>query len=835
MSRYLIIVPFLDFWRTRAEKTPLALRSLAAPTPIGLSAVMYGADDNLDAQGINPLLFNATNTVPIADLIAEDAPVANAKYICKKPMQLLGVDAGTPLAWSPDGKHLAFCARNSSIFVFSVIQSETDQANPVFRPMAVLDAHIHKVAGLLFHPKLPFLLSCGYEGILVWDLTTSSLASCIVRKSLQTHRQFAPSEDSHDGQVECMCWLMQGDVLATGGKDAMLKLWLFDPEGPLSHIETITAHKAPILCLSFSPATLRLASSGRDSTIKIWDGESITADGRERRVDDSSIKVGLLQNLEGHRGDVTSLCWAKSGEVILSGARDNAIHIWSLDSGKYFRSLEGHTGDILKIILLNEEKLLISGSADGSFRLWQMQPLVPVALLGAPVSQQEQSEWKAGDQRDARAEAARTVSAEMQMGILQDIVSPSAAVATPAAIASAEAVDMLLHSTTAFVNTPLVSLDINPAMPFIAASSGDGYLRVWHIASLLNPQMVHEFTSHSDKVTAVKLIHEGRHIISSSRDFSAHIYDSGSLRRLDTIRQRGALLSLAAVPPEQNIVLVAGTDGYDICAYRLGVLTMVDNCTEPLMRFSGHSGRIVAMDVSPAGNIFVTASHDFSVLVWELPRDSDAGRGGPSKPYRPIGKLNSADAHVLSVAFNADGSQMATCSADHSVSLWKVKGKSFSLVWRLAQAHESVVTSVCFGHGLSEGLLISASWDKTIKIWEWGLTPKKSSDCVSVLRGHTAKINALSLIPGQGEYLLSAGEDCTIRLWRLSAPFEMHAMYVAPSNELGFTSLDSVASWFISGSANGLVRIWPLPFSPESLSRFFESNSPAAIGTNISS
>jgi WD40 repeat protein len=52
---------------------------------------------------------------------------------------------------------------------------------------------------------------------------------------------------------------------------------------------------------------------------------------------------------------------------------------------------------------------------------------------------------------------------------------------------------------------------------------------------------------------------------------------------------------------------------------------------------------------------------------------------------------------------------------DHGIILWKVNGKSVKKLWEVPHAHDSVVGSVTFGKRGSADLLISSSWDYTIK------------------------------------------------------------------------------------------------------------------------
>lgn len=62
---------------------------------------------------------------------------------------------------------------------------------------------------------------------------------------------------------------------------------------------------------------------------------------------------------------------------------------------------------------------------------------------------------------------------------------------------------------------------------------------------------------------------------------------------------------------------------------------------------------------------------------------------------------------------------------------------------------------------LDSELIASASFDKTVKIWEW-----KSGSLVASLEGHTEIVRALDLL--EENYLLVSGsDDRSLKIWRL--------------------------------------------------------------------
>ena len=125
--------------------------------------------------------------------------------------------------------------------------------------------------------------------------------------------------------------------------------------------------------LEYSAASNCLASCGRDSVIKIWNCETLQGEARERRRDDTGITCQLINNLEGHRGDVVSIAWSETGATLVSGARDNSIKVWNPHSSECLRTLKGHKGDVHRLIMLPGD-MLWSAAADGAFKIWRLLP-----------------------------------------------------------------------------------------------------------------------------------------------------------------------------------------------------------------------------------------------------------------------------------------------------------------------------------------------------------------------------------------------------------------------------------------------------------------------------
>ncbi|MBE9179672.1 serine/threonine protein kinase [Oculatella sp. LEGE 06141] len=106
------------------------------------------------------------------------------------------------------------------------------------------------------------------------------------------------------------------------------------------------------------------------------------------------------------------------------------------------------------------------------------------------------------------------------------------------------------------------------------------------------------------------------------------------------------------------------------------------------------------------------------------------------------------------------------------------------------------------------GSVISASADKTIKIWNL-----ETGQVVRTLTGHTSFVNALAISP-DGQTLVSGGADRTIMIWNLETGEPLHTL----NGDFGFINALSISfngKLLASGGDDGVVRIWDIATGAE--------------------
>src|SRR5262249_3290095 len=125
------------------------------------------------------------------------------------------------------------------------------------------------------------------------------------------------------------------------------------------------AHTAAPRCVRFSPDGQRIASSGLDATIRIWEPTT----GRVERV-----LSGHATPAEGPAGRGPPAGWGASchpeGRRPASRSSDRTVKLWDLASGKELRTFREHAGRVLSVAYSPDGARIASADGAGTILLW---------------------------------------------------------------------------------------------------------------------------------------------------------------------------------------------------------------------------------------------------------------------------------------------------------------------------------------------------------------------------------------------------------------------------------------------------------------------------------
>lgn len=191
--------------------------------------------------------------------------------------------------------------------------------------------------------------------------------------------------------------------------------------------------------------------------------------------------------------------------------------------------------------------------------------------------------------------------------------------------------------------------------------------------------------------------------------------------------------------------------------------------------------------VSPDGAAVLTASFDYSLILWSLRTQTERLR------------LLGHDAGANAVAFAHGGRRAVSGGDDGVVGLWDLDRGT--LLHRF-EGHGEKVASVAVS---PDGrLAASAGWDRTVRLWDL-----ERRVPAGVLRGFDGTVNAVAFLP-DGRHVVAAGYDGTLRSWRIdgqgdgSEPERTLTGHGLPVNALAVADTGLV----VSAGTDETVRLW---------------------------
>ncbi|KAM9417465.1 notchless protein homolog 1 isoform 1-T2 [Salvelinus alpinus] len=140
----------------------------------------------------------------------------------------------------------------------------------------------------------------------------------------------------------------------------------------------------------------------------------------------------------------------------------------------------------------------------------------------------------------------------------------------------------------------------------------------------------------------------------------------------------------------------------------------------------------------------VSGSDDFTLFLWN-----------PAEDKKPLARLTGHSALVNEVLFSPDTRLLASASFDKSIKIWD--GRTGKYLQSL-RGHVGAVYQVAWS--ADSRLMVSGSSDSTLKVWDIK-TGKLHTD----LPGHADEVFAVDWSP-DGQRVVSGGKDKCLRIWR---------------------------------------------------------------------
>jgi WD40 repeat protein/DNA-binding Lrp family transcriptional regulator len=210
---------------------------------------------------------------------------------------------------------------------------------------------------------------CGNEHrVVLWDAKAG--------KQIQ---EFRPQGNT----ISQLLFSPDGETLIVAGS-AGVHLFALQQE---SASRDLSGHSGSVFAAAVSPDGRMVATGGRDGVVRLWE----IASGKERRA------------MYGDTASVGAAAFSADGTVLATGSNNGFIRLWDVASGQRLHSFDGHRGAVIAVAFAQRDSALITASVDGTALVWDLPALLEVGRSkGIQLSaQQVQTLWRDVASEDA--------------------------------------------------------------------------------------------------------------------------------------------------------------------------------------------------------------------------------------------------------------------------------------------------------------------------------------------------------------------------------------------------------------------------------------------------
>ncbi|KAJ2477977.1 60S ribosomal subunit assembly or modification protein [Coemansia sp. RSA 2320] len=310
----------------------------------------------------------------------------------------------------------------------------------------------------------------------------------------------------------------QQSVAVSGGGDDRAYVWRLDSGEPVAELER---HSDSVSAVGFSSDGRLVASGGMDGRVHVHGG------------DQWQQRTAVLEGPD----EVQCLAWHPKGAVLLAGARDATLWMWSLPAGDFMHVFHGHSAAVTCARFTNSGRHVVSGAEDGALIVWDPKTAAIVR------------QFTSTDERFHQAAITALDVARDDQTILTGSVDCSAKLVHVNG-------SVLGSLNNASDSVEAVALSAG-SLPLAATGSVDGSLSIWDVNTL----RLRATLRHDDSVTRVMWHDDAPLLTSVSMDATVRTWDARSGDCVRVWRGHQAGILDAALARDGRSVVTASDDG----------------------------------------------------------------------------------------------------------------------------------------------------------------------------------------------------------------------------------------------------------------------------------
>ncbi|KAJ1815399.1 60S ribosomal subunit assembly or modification protein [Coemansia sp. RSA 2598] len=308
----------------------------------------------------------------------------------------------------------------------------------------------------------------------------------------------------------------QQTLAVSGGGDDRAYLWRVDTGETVGELEK---HEDSVSSVKFSADGSLVATGGMDGKVNVYQTDGLA-------------KCAVLEGPD----EIQWVNWHPKGNVLLAGANDASMWMWSLPNGDFMNVFNGHAAPVTCGRFTNSGRQIVSGSEDGSLIIWDPKT-ASIVRQYLPTDERFHKEGI----------TALAISRDDQIILTGSMDGTAKLVHVNGSVLGS------LENATESVE----AVGLCSALPLAASGSVDGSLSIWDI----NTMRLRTTLNHDDSVTRL-LWHENSPMLTSvSMDCTVRTWDArtGDCVRVSKGHQEGIMDF--ALTRDGHTVVTASDDG----------------------------------------------------------------------------------------------------------------------------------------------------------------------------------------------------------------------------------------------------------------------------------
>ena len=547
-----------------------------------------------------------------------------------------------------------------------------------YREMALLTGHTEVVRAVAFSPDGKTLASGARDAtVKLWNVETGENITTLSRNAIG---------------VESVAFSRNGKMLAAGTEGGPIKLW--DIENG-QNLATFKGEAPRVFSVAFSSDGKTVASGGSDNTIKLWDVET----------------KQNIATLTGHESIIFSVAFSPDGRILASGSQDDTVKLWHVETGQNIYTFK-HRERVFSVAFSPDGKVVAGGAWRG-IKLWNIETGEEVRLKGGTTVRSGSIAFSPDGATFASAGVDRFGGTSGAV-TLWDIETGKELATLPGHTERIPAVAFSPDGTT------------------IASGLRDGTVKLWNVKTGEN---IHTYRGGG---YAVAFSPDGKTLAARSwKDIK--LWDVATRKSTSTIsisREQLTTSTALAFSPDSQ-VLAWGT-GDQVKLRKHATKSLFGFMGRNTITLKGHTDEVRSVAFSPDGKVLASSVRS-GVKLWDTETSAN------------IATLEGASGPVV---FSPDGRILASHGNVQEIKLWNLETQTDIMTLR---GKAGAVFDLTFSPDGTT--LVSGQGFGIIKFWDVA-----TGENIATLKGHTGIVFSVDF-SSDGTRLASGSQDGTVLLW----------------------------------------------------------------------